>query len=74
MDNSLTTRSETFVDRHGAGPSLLVFAAGLWVLTRVIVWLPLGFLGTFINGLIWPFIVLSVLVGAVMTWRRNRKR
>ena len=52
------------------GPPLLGVAAALFVLTRIIVWLPLGFVGTFINGIIWPFIVLSLLGGAFLTWRR----
>ena len=55
------------------GPPLLGVAAALFVLTRIIIWLPLGFVGTFINGILWPFIVLSLLVGGFMTWRKYSK-
>jgi hypothetical protein len=55
------------------GPPMLGAAAALFVLTRIIVWLPLGFVGSFINGILWPFILLGVLVGGFLTWRKFAK-
>ena len=50
------------------GPKLIGFGVALYVLTRVIIWLPLGLLGTWINGFLWPVLVLSVVAGAGLTY------
>lgn len=56
-----------------AGPALVGFGALLFVVTRVVDWLPLGFLGTWINGLLWPVLILSVLIGATLMYRKAKR-
>ena len=70
-DRSSLTKRRPGLSR--LGPPMLGVAAALFVLTRIIVWLPLGFVGSFINGILWPFIVLGVLIGGFLTWRRFAK-
>ncbi|MEM7095051.1 MAG: hypothetical protein AAF567_18780 [Actinomycetota bacterium] len=55
------------------GPLLLATAVSLFLVTRVIVWLPLGFIGTFINGFLWPVILLAGGIGGFLTWRQLRR-
>jgi hypothetical protein len=55
--------------RFGTGPGLLGVGGVLFLVTRVIVWLPLGFVGSWINGFLWPVILLCVLAGGFLTWR-----
>lgn len=57
------------LSRFGTGPSLLGVGALLFVLTRIIVWLPLSFVGSWINGFIWPVLLICVLAGGFLTWR-----
>jgi len=55
------------------GTKLIGFGAGLFVVTRIIVWLPLGFIGTWINGLLWPVLVLSILAGAGLSYLKAKR-
>ncbi|NNC79379.1 MAG: hypothetical protein HKN94_04415 [Acidimicrobiales bacterium] len=55
------------------GTKLIGFGAVLFVVTRIIVWLPLGFVGTWINGLLWPVLVLSILAGAGLLYVKSRR-
>lgn len=71
LPNERTIRKMT--KRYGVGPLLLVAAVALFVVTRIIVWLPLGFIGTFINGFLWPVLLLCLVAGAFLTWRRSQK-
>ena len=70
-DRSSLTKRRRGLSR--LGPQMLGLSAVLFVLTRIIIWLPLGFVGSFINGILWPFIVLGVLIGGFLTWRRFAK-
>ena len=45
----------------------------LFVVTRIVVWLPLGFVGSWINGILWPVLILSILAGAGLTYVRARR-
>ena len=57
----------------GAGPTLVGFGALLFVVTRVIRWLPLGFVGTWINGFLWPVLILSVLAGGGLMYLKYKR-
>ena len=59
--------------RRAPGPALLVTAVVLFIVTRIIVWLPLSIVGTWINGFLWPVIVISALAGGFLTWRRIQR-
>lgn len=59
--------------RRAPGPALLVTAVVLFIVTRIIVWLPLSIVGSWINGFLWPVIVISALAGAFLTWRRMQR-
>ena len=70
----MASRSDlTTTDRPNTGLRLIGFGAGLFVLTRIIIWLPLGILGTWINGILWPILVLSVLIGAGLLYLRSKR-
>lgn len=62
------------VTQLGAGPTLLAAGVGLFVVTRVINWLPLGLIDGPINALIWPAIIVCVVVGGGLTWRKMALR
>lgn len=55
------------------GARLLGLGVVLFVVTRIVVWLPLGFVGSWINGFIWPVLLLCLVAGAGLMWisRRN---
>lgn len=55
------------------GPKLIGLGVALFVLTRIIVWLPLGILGTWINGLLWPVLLVSIGVGGFLVYRKSRR-
>lgn len=55
------------------GPKLIGFGAALFVLTRIIIWLPLGLLGTWINGVLWPVLLLSVAGGAGLMYLKSKR-
>lgn len=59
--------------RFGNGPALLVVGAVLFVLTRIIKWLPLGIVGSWVNGFLWPVVILCVLGGGFLTYRKSQK-
>ena len=56
-----------------AGPKLIGLGVVLFVVTRIIVWLPLGFVGTWINGFLWPVILLSIVAGVGMTYLKAKR-
>lgn len=55
------------------GPKLIGFGAGLFVVTRIIKWLPLGLLGTWINGFLYPILLLSVLAGGALVFLKSKR-
>ena len=61
-------------NKISAGPALVGFGVALFVLTRIIVWLPLGFLGTWINGVLWPVLILSILAGGGLIYLKSKRK
>lgn len=55
------------------GPKLIGFGAVLFVLTRIINWLPLGLLGTWVNGFLWPVLLLSILAGGGLMYLKSKR-
>lgn len=55
------------------GPKLIGLGVALFVLTRIIVWLPLGLLGSWINGFLWPILLLSILAGGGLTYMKSKR-
>ena len=55
------------------GTKLIGFGVVLFVVTRIVVWLPLGFVGSWINGILWPVLVLSILAGAGLLYLKARR-
>lgn len=55
------------------GPHLIGLGVVLFVVTRIVRWLPLGFVGTWINSLLWPVLILAVLAGAGMLFLRSKR-
>jgi hypothetical protein len=61
------------VERIGTGPTLMSLGALLFVVTRIIRWLPLGFVGSWINGLLWPVLILCLVAGAGLTYIKAKR-
>ncbi len=57
---------------EGAAPRLLGGGVAVIVLIQVIKWLPLGFLGSWVNSLLWPLALLAILGGAGLYFLRTR--
>lgn len=55
------------------GPQLIGAGVALFVVTRIVRWLPLGFLGTWINSLLWPVLIVAILAGAGMLFMKSRQ-
>lgn len=73
MAKEPSTRAPSLVSRAGAGPSLIGVGVLLFIITRIVVWLPLGIVGSWINGILWPILLLSVAAGAALTYRKSRR-
>ena len=59
--------------RFPLGTRLIGFGVVLFVVTRIVVWLPLGFVGSWINGILWPVLIVSILAGAGMLYLKSRR-
>lgn len=55
------------------GPQLIGLGVVLFIVTRIVRWLPLGFVGTWINSVLWPALILAVLAGAGMLFLRSKR-
>ena len=69
----MSSLPESRSGKISTGPKLIGFGAALFVLTRIIIWLPLGFLGTWINGVLWPVLILSILAGAGLMYLKSKR-
>ena len=69
----MSSLPESVGGKSALGPKMVGFGAVLFVLTRIIRWLPLGFLGTWINGVLWPVLVLSILAGAGLMYLKSKR-
>lgn len=59
--------------RWPMGPKLIGFGVALFVVTRIVKWLPLGLVGSWINGILWPVLLLSIAAGAGLVWLRSKR-
>lgn len=57
---------------EGAAPRLLGGGVALIVLIQIVKWLPLGFVGSWVNGFLWPLAILAILGGAGLYYLRTR--
>ena len=55
------------------GPKLVGFGAALFVVTRIVNWLPLSIVGTWINSILWPVLVLSIAAGAGLIYLKSKR-
>ena len=55
------------------GPKLIGLAVVLFVATRIINWLPLGLLGSWINGILWPVLLLSLIAGGGLMYLKSKR-
>lgn len=55
------------------GPQLIGAGVGLFVVTRIVRWLPLGFVGTWINSLLWPVLIVAILAGAGLFFLNSKR-
>jgi len=67
------TSSRLSPSRLSLGPKLIGFGVALFVVTRVIVWLPLGIVGSWINGFLWPILLLSLIAGVGLTYLKSKR-
>lgn len=61
------------LSRIGLGPKLIGLGAALFVLTRIIKWLPLDWVDGPINGLLWIAILACLVVGGGLTYLKAKK-
>ena len=73
MANRPVPASSSALDRVGTGPKLIGVGVALFVLTRIITWLPLGILGSWVNGFLWPVLILCVVAGAGITYVKSQR-
>jgi hypothetical protein len=66
-------KSRLSLSTTAMGPKLFGFGVGLFVVTRIIKWLPLGILGSWINGLLWPVLVLSIIAGGGLMYMKSER-
>ena len=68
------TAAPSRLSRIPLGPKLIGFGVALFVVTRIVVWLPLGFVGSWINGFLWTILLLSIVAGVGLTYVRSKRR
>lgn len=55
------------------GPKLVGLGAALFVVTRIITWLPLGILGSWVNGVLWPILLVSIVAGGGLMYLKSKR-
>ena len=55
------------------GPKLLGVGVATFILTRIIIALPLGLLGSWINGVLYPIMLLSLLAGGGLMYLKSKR-
>ena len=55
------------------GPRLVTLGAVLFVATRIIKWLPLGILGSWVNGILWPVVLVSIVAGGGLMYLKSKR-
>ena len=72
MANIPQAQSASRLDSIGVGPKLIGLGLVLFVVTRIVNWLPLSILGSWINGVLWPILILAIVAGAGLTYLKSR--
>ena len=72
MANQPATKSSPLASM-GMGPKLMGIGVALFVLTRIINWLPLGWIDGPINGVLWLAILVCVGAGAGLTYLKSKR-
>lgn len=73
MANSPQTQSPSRLSSVGVGPKLIGLGVVLFVVTRIIKWLPLSIVGSWINGFLWPVLILSIVAGVGLTYLKSSR-
>jgi len=63
-----------WLQRLPLGSKLIGLGVALFGLTRLIKWFPLGLLGSWINGILWPILLLSIVAGGALTYRSSQRK
>lgn len=67
------TTSSGRLSSIGVGPKLIGLGVVLFVVTRIIKWLPLSIVGSWINGVLWPVLILSIVAGVGLTYLKSSR-
>jgi len=73
MANVPAQTTSSRLSKIGMGPKLLGVGVALFVLTRIIKWLPLDWVDGPINALLWICILACVVVGGGLTYLKAKK-
>lgn len=73
MANTPQVSSPSPLSSVGLGPKLIGLGVVLFIVTRIVKWLPLSIVGSWINGLLWPVLILSVVAGVGLTYASSRR-
>ena len=74
MANAEIEKASRFsLARVGMGPKLIGVAVALFVLTRIIEWLPLGWVDGPIKGVLWLGILGSLAAGIGLTYLKSKR-
>lgn len=73
MANTPQTQSTSRLSTLGLGPKLIGLGVVLFVLTRIIKWLPLSIVGSWINGFLWPVLIISIVAGVGLTYMKSSR-
>lgn len=60
------------IGRLPLGTKLISAGVLLFIVTRIIKWLPLGILGSWVNGFIYPVLLLCIVAGGFLTYRKAK--
>lgn len=77
MAKTPVTKSESkgiarLLGRLPLGTKLISAGVLLFIVTRIIKWLPLGLLGSWVNGFIYPVLLICLGAGAFLTYRKSK--
>lgn len=73
MANTPQVSSSSRLSSIGVGPKLIGLGVVLFVVTRIVKWLPLSILGSWINGVLWPILILAIVAGAGLTYMSAKR-
>lgn len=73
MANTPQVSSPSRLSSVGVGPKLIGLGVVLFVVTRIVKWLPLSIVGSWINGVLWPVLILALVAGVGLTYLRSSR-